>query len=98
MTEKNWVHVKATECHGDYVEDVDTGLSVADLYFITPTGNVVHLSGHAKHAALIAAGPDMLAALEMVCCACGGHENWNGKTREFLIAAETAIAKAEGKG
>jgi hypothetical protein len=98
MTEKNWVHVKATECHGDYVEDARTGITVADLYRITPTGNIVHYRDSYDHAVLIAAGPDMLAALKMVCHACGGHENWNGKTREFLVAAETAIAKAEGKG
>ena len=56
-----WEHVKATECHGDYVEDAYTGITVCDLYLITPTGNIVHHADHEKHAALIAAAPDTAA-------------------------------------
>lgn len=40
---------------------------------------------------------EMLAALRMVTEACGPHTYWNGDTRSFLIAAEKAIAKAEGR-
>jgi len=91
-----WEHVKATECHGDYVEDAVTGITVCDLYLITPTGRIVHHADHEKHAALIGAAPGMLAALKMVCEACGAPDHWNGETRKFLIAAEISIAEAEG--
>lgn len=49
------------------------------------------------NARLIAAAPEMLAALEMVKTTCGGAENWNGETRAFILAADAAIAKAKGE-
>jgi hypothetical protein len=49
----------------------------------------------AANAALIAAAPDLLAALRMVTETCGPPEYWNGETRAFLEAAYAAIAKAE---
>jgi hypothetical protein len=38
---------------------------------------------------------ELLAACQMVTKACGHHSNWNGETRDFLIACEKAIANAE---
>jgi len=43
---------------------------------------------------LIAAAPDLLEAVKKVMTSCGPHDGWNGETREFLIACETAFAKA----
>jgi cytochrome c1 len=50
------------------------------------------------NAHLIAAAPEMLAALED-CAAClDGEENWNKGTRKFLLAlARNAIRNAKGE-
>lgn len=49
------------------------------------------------NARLIAAAPDLLAACKKVMTTCGSPSDWNGETREFLLAIEAAIAKAEGQ-
>lgn len=49
------------------------------------------------NARLIAAAPDLLAALEMVKATCGDASHWNGETRAFLEAADAAIARAKGE-
>ena len=40
---------------------------------------------------------DLYIACKMAIAATGGSENWNGDTRAFLVAAEEAVAKAEGR-
>jgi hypothetical protein len=61
--------------------------------FIAETYGFSHDEGHAN-ARLIAAAPDLLAACQRVMEVCGSPDNWNGETREFLLACEAAIAKA----
>lgn len=49
--------------------------------------------------ALIAAAPDLLAALRAVCQRALLHrDDWDGSAREAIHQAYGAIAKAEGKG
>ena len=43
------------------------------------------------------AAPDLYIACKMAIAATGGSENWNGDTHTFLVAAEEAVAKAEGR-
>lgn len=58
-------------------------------------GHLIAESIAPQNRAVIAAAPDMLAALKMVTATCGPSAYWDGETRAFLEAAEAAIAKAE---
>ena len=40
---------------------------------------------------------DLYIACKMAIAATGGSENWQGDTHTFLVAAEEAVAKAEGR-
>ncbi len=56
-----WTHIKATGHHGHYIED-QLGFTVCDLY--TMQGSCLPFENAEQHARLIAAAPDLLAALE----------------------------------
>ena len=49
------------------------------------------------NAHLIAAAPELYKACKMAIEATGGSKHWQGETEKFLLAMETALAKAEGK-
>jgi len=50
-----------------------------------------------RAASLLVAATDMLAALKLVKEACGDADHWQGATREFILATDAAIAKAEAE-
>jgi hypothetical protein len=84
-----WLHVKADECHGHYIEDA-TGETVCDLYFVTSSRH--EFSNAELNARLIAAAPDLLEALAAIVEALdeiGGHQR-------LVRVGHAAIGKATG--
>ena len=59
-----WVHVPASEHHGDYITvGHKHGDTVCDLYFRTPNGYQAH-NNAAEHAPILAAAKELLAYAE----------------------------------
>lgn len=57
----------------------------------------VSIENTEANAHLIAAAPELYKACKMAIEATGGSKHWQGETEKFLLAMETALAKAEGK-
>ncbi|RUV07976.1 hypothetical protein EOA79_02490 [Mesorhizobium sp. M1A.F.Ca.IN.020.03.2.1] len=111
-----WGYVPGHEHHGPYVTS-DFGSTICDLYTMSnPSSMSVRNGGDSRplpflaemaepNARLIAAAPDMLAALKALCDAdasywgeeirirCPGH----GEAIKRMRVAREAIAKAEGR-
>lgn len=101
-SEMKWKVVDATEHHGFYVADAVTDKTVCDLYFANQiAGTIFKYHDDRDHAYLIAAAPDLYAALEQMVEERRDYMRINHlgdpDAQHTVKAANAALAKARGE-
>ena len=73
-TMKNWQHIRANDNHGHYIEDVDTGRTVCDLYIKIQGYPFTEHDDAEEHARLIVEAPMMRHLLERISAVHSGRQ------------------------